>query len=84
MTLAFTDRLEIADSGGPDGAPLATWPYDAGRRVDGPGGVLRLACTAALPLARPELRGTAVRAAVLRLLYQALTLPRAKVTRDEK
>jgi Zn-dependent protease with chaperone function len=67
VNLAFTDRLEIVDSGAPDGAPLATWPYDAVRRVDGPDGVLRLACTAAPPLARLELRGVAERAAVLRL-----------------
>jgi predicted Zn-dependent protease len=67
VTLAFTDRLEIADSGAPDDAPLARWPYDAVRRVDGPDGVLRLACTVAPPLARLELRGAAETATVLRL-----------------
>src|SRR5437588_11422660 len=44
VTLAFTDRLEIADAAAPDGAPLAAWPYEAVRRVDGPDGALRLAC----------------------------------------
>ena len=67
VNLAFTDRLEIVASGAPDGALLARWPYDAVRRVDGPDGVLRLACTAAPPLARLELRDAAEKVNVLRL-----------------
>ena len=67
VTLAFTDRLEIVDLGSPDGAILASWSYDAVRRVDGPDGVLRLACTVAPTLARLELRGEAERGTVLRL-----------------
>jgi Zn-dependent protease with chaperone function len=67
VTLAFTDQLEIVDSVSPDGAPLARWPYDAMRRVDGPDGLLRLACTEAPPLARLELRDAADRATILRL-----------------
>jgi predicted Zn-dependent protease len=59
VTLAFRDRLEIAEPGAADGLPLASWPYDAVRRVDGPEGTLRLACTAAPPLARLELRDAA-------------------------
>src|SRR5712692_8667987 len=74
VTLAFTDRLEIADSTAPDDTPLASWPYDAVRRVDGPEAALRLACTAAPPLARLELRDAAARAEVLRLC-QALDGP---------
>ena len=67
VTLAFTDQLEIADSDVPDGPPLASWPYDAVRRVDGPEGALRLACVAAPPLARLELRDAATQANVRRL-----------------
>ena len=67
VALAFTDRLEIADAGAAEGASLASWPYDAVRRVDGPEEVLRLACTAAPPLARLELRDPAARANILRL-----------------
>ena len=67
VTLAFGDRLEIADPGTSDGTPLASWPYDGVRRVDGPEDALRLACTAAPPLARLELRDAAARANVIRL-----------------
>src|SRR5258707_5194605 len=67
VTLAFADRLVIADSEAPEGAPLAAWPYDSVRRVDGPEDVLRLACTAAPLLARLELRDPAARANILRL-----------------
>jgi predicted Zn-dependent protease len=67
VTLAFADRLEITDPCGSDGTPLASWPYDAVRRVDGPEDALRLACTAAPPLARLELRDPAARANVIRL-----------------
>jgi predicted Zn-dependent protease len=67
VTLAFRDRLEIAQSLAADGTPLASWPYDAVRRVDGPEGTFRLACTAAPPLARLELREAAARAEIFRL-----------------
>src|SRR5205823_6084116 len=56
VSLTFGDRLEIAERDAPEAAPLASWPYDAVRRVDGPVGVLRLTCTKAAPLARLELR----------------------------
>lgn len=62
VTLAFGDRLEIAESG----VALALWPYDKMRRVDGPDGALRLGCTTAPPLARLELRDPEERAAILR------------------
>ena len=67
VTLSFADRLEIAAADAPGAVALAAWPYDAVRRVDGPDGALRLACTAAPPLARLELRDPAARAEVLRL-----------------
>src|SRR5579862_1650100 len=67
VALTFADRLEIAPADTPDGATLAAWPYDAVRRVDGPDGALRLACIAAPPLARLELRDPVARAEVLRL-----------------
>jgi predicted Zn-dependent protease len=67
VALGFADRLEIADPAAPGGVLLAAWPYDAVRRVDGPEGALRLACAAAPPLARLELRDAAERANVLRL-----------------
>ncbi|HKS89720.1 MAG TPA: M48 family metallopeptidase [Stellaceae bacterium] len=67
VTLAFAGRLEIADAAVPHRGPLASWPYDAVRRVDGPAGTLRLACAAAPPLARLELRDTADRARIIEL-----------------
>jgi predicted Zn-dependent protease len=67
VALAFTERLEIADPDAPDGPPLAAWPYEAVRRVDGPAGVVRLACVAAPPLARLELRDATAQAAIHRL-----------------
>ena len=67
VTLAFNDRLEIADLAAPDGPPLAVWSYDAMRRVDSPEGALRLACTMAPPLARLELRDPAEQDNILRL-----------------
>src|SRR5215204_183812 len=67
VTLIFGERLEIADAATPDGAPLASWPYDALRRVDGPENALRLACTTAPPLARLELRDARAQADILRL-----------------
>jgi len=67
VTLTFADRLVIADSEASRGTPPAFWPYDTIHRVDGPEDVLRLACTAAPPLARLELRDAAARANMLRL-----------------
>src|SRR6266436_8159664 len=67
VTLTFADCLEIADPHASDGTSLASWPYDAVRRVDGPEDVLRLACTSAPPLARLELRDPTARANILRL-----------------
>ena len=65
VALTFGDRLLIADIDAP-GGPLASWPYDAIRRVDGAAGAMRLACTTAPPLARLELRDPAIRADILR------------------
>jgi predicted Zn-dependent protease len=67
VTLALADRLEITDADAPGGLLLAVWPYDSVRRADGPEGVLRLASTAAPPLARLELRGAAEQAEIRRL-----------------
>jgi len=67
VRLSFADRLEIVGVEAPDGAPLASWPYDAVRRVDGPANALRVSCTTAPPLARLELRDPSARADILRL-----------------
>jgi predicted Zn-dependent protease len=67
VILTFADCLEIADPNASDGTSLASWPYDAVGRVDGPEDVLRLACTSAPSLARLELRDPTARANVLRL-----------------
>lgn len=64
VTLAFSDRLDIADPA-PMSSPLAHWPYDTVRRVDGPGGMLRLASTSAPPLARLEIRDLALQTEIL-------------------
>lgn len=52
VAVALRDELEIAE----DGGPPTRWPYDGIRRADGPAGILRLACTAAPPLSRLEIR----------------------------
>src|SRR5438067_826587 len=67
VALGFADRLEITDPGAAGGGLLASWPYDAVRRVDGPEDALRLACAASAPLARLELRDAADRANIQRL-----------------
>jgi hypothetical protein len=67
VTLTFANCLVIGDSEASSDTPLAFWPYDTVRRVDGPEDVLRLACTTAPPLARLELREAAARANMLRL-----------------
>jgi Zn-dependent protease with chaperone function len=74
VTLAFGDRLGIADAAAPGGTPLASWPYDAVRRVDGPSGTLRLACIVGPALARLELRDP-VAGAEIRRLCQGLNGP---------
>ncbi len=78
VALVFADRLEIAEADNSGtasgGAPLASWAYDAIRRADGPTNTLRLTCTAALPLARLELRDPADRARIL-LACKALDGP---------
>jgi predicted Zn-dependent protease len=66
VALAFTERLEITEPGEGESAGIASWPYDQVRRVDGPEDALRLACTAAPPLARLELRDPTARAEILR------------------
>jgi Zn-dependent protease with chaperone function len=67
VRLSFADRLEIITVEAPDTALLASWPYDAVRRVDGPASALRVSCTTAPPLARLELRDPSARANILRL-----------------
>jgi len=66
VALTFGDQLLIAETDAPAGRSLASWPYNAIRRVDGAEGALRLACTTAPPLARLELRDPAIRADILR------------------
>jgi Zn-dependent protease with chaperone function len=60
VTLRFGTGLDIVE----DSAVIATWPFDAIRRVDGPSGRLRLSCKSAPPLARIEVADPAVIAAV--------------------
>jgi Zn-dependent protease with chaperone function len=47
-----------------DGATIATWPFDAVRRADGPPELLRLSCVAALPLSRLEIADAPMQEAV--------------------
>jgi Zn-dependent protease with chaperone function len=61
VTLAFEDQLEI----GENLQTQAAWPYADVRRADGPSGTLRLTCLSASPLARLEIRHTAVAAEVV-------------------
>ena len=49
VTLRFSDTLKIAGDG-----VAESWPYAQVRRADGPPGVLRVSCIAAMPLARLE------------------------------
>ena len=58
VTPRFGDALEIAE----DGEPPVRWAYADIRRADSPPGILRLACTAAPPLARLEIRDAALAA----------------------
>ncbi|TWI72582.1 peptidase M48-like protein [Bradyrhizobium huanghuaihaiense] len=61
VTLALGDALEIVEEGG---TPVR-WTYADIRRADSPTGVLRLACTAAPPLARLEIRDAALAAELI-------------------
>ena len=56
VTLAFSDALEISE----DGALPARWAYEDIRQADSPAGTLRLSCLSAPPLARVEIRNTAL------------------------
>lgn len=60
VTLQLGSSLAIVE----DGATIATWPFDAIRRADGPPELLRLSCTAALPLSRLEVSDPATQQAV--------------------
>lgn len=58
VTLTLGDALEIAE----DGEAPVRWTYADIRRADSPAGILRLASTSAAPLARLEIRDTALAA----------------------
>jgi hypothetical protein len=58
VALAFSDALDIRE----DGTLLARWAYDDIRQADSPTGTLRLSCLSAPPLARVEIRDTALAA----------------------
>lgn len=60
VTLTLGDALAILEEGG---TPVR-WAYADIRRADSPAGILRLACTTAPPLARLEIRDTALAAEV--------------------
>ncbi|MBR0712261.1 M48 family metallopeptidase [Bradyrhizobium liaoningense] len=61
VTLTLGETLEIVEEGGTP----ARWAYADIRRADSPAGLLRLACTAAPPLARLEIRDAALAADVI-------------------
>ena len=61
VTLRLGAGLDIVENG----AVVATWPFDAIRRVDGPVGRLRLGCKSAAPLARVEIDDAATIDAVI-------------------
>jgi Zn-dependent protease with chaperone function len=61
VELALTDRLEISENG----VTLAAWPFADIRRVDGAVGLLRLSCASAPPLARLEVRDSALGAILI-------------------
>jgi Zn-dependent protease with chaperone function len=60
VTLTLDEALEIVE----EGAAPVRWAYADIRRADSPAGVLRLACNAAPPLARLEIRDAALAADV--------------------
>jgi Zn-dependent protease with chaperone function len=57
----LTDRVDIVENG----TVVAVWPFAEIRRVDGVAGVLRLSCQSAPPLARLEVRDTALAEALI-------------------
>ncbi|MBR0785399.1 M48 family metallopeptidase [Bradyrhizobium iriomotense] len=61
VSLTLGDALEIVEEGG---TPVR-WAYADIRRADSPAGLLRLACTAAAPLARLEIRDAALAAELI-------------------
>src|SRR5579859_1541880 len=61
VQLGLKDKLSIAENG----AVLANWPFADIHRVDGVAGVLRLSCRTAPPLARLEVRDTALAEALI-------------------
>jgi Zn-dependent protease with chaperone function len=61
VTLTFTDQLEINE---PSETAIA-WSYADIRRADGPAGLLRVSCLTAPPLARLEIRDTAIAAELI-------------------
>jgi len=62
VTLRMSSSLNLLD----DGRVVATWPYGAIRRVDGPPERLRLRCAEGLPLARVDIKDAATIQALLR------------------
>jgi Zn-dependent protease with chaperone function len=60
VRLTLGDALEISE----EGAAPVRWSYADIRRADSPPGILRLACTAAPPLARLEIRDAVLAADV--------------------
>jgi hypothetical protein len=61
VQLALKDGLEIIENG----TTLATWPFADIRRADGVAGSLRLSCVTAPPLARLEVRDSALGAVLI-------------------
>ncbi|HET7887980.1 MAG TPA: M48 family metallopeptidase [Bradyrhizobium sp.] len=61
VELALNERLEILENG----IALAAWPYSDIRRADSAVGILRLSCQSAPPLARLEIRDSALGAILL-------------------
>jgi Peptidase family M48 len=61
VQLALKDGLEIIENG----TTLATWPFADIRRADGVAGILRLSCVTAPPLARLEVRDSALGAVLI-------------------
>jgi Zn-dependent protease with chaperone function len=58
VALGFAEQLEIREQE----AAVVSWPYADIRRADGAPGILRVSCLSAAPLARLDLRDTAVAA----------------------
>jgi Zn-dependent protease with chaperone function len=61
VTLRLGSALDVIENG----AVVATWPFDAIRRVDGPAGRLRLTCGSAPELARLEVEDAVTRDAII-------------------